>query len=422
MTDSLLKVGSVVVIVRKCKDIVNALKYKSDMLEREVKDTNNEIAARNLLEKMKEVQSIEDNDVMLTDEEGQTETGVTEMEIETEDRQRCSNANKQSKTLQDGSKHVYRLKNEMPTRWNSCLAMMRSLLQMRKEVDNCVKMIGQYEKCLKSSEWAIVEELAAFPSHFEDFTEIVSTKVTSLSVIQLIRSEIQDITITTANDCEEVAALKRLVGRNLDGRLPLTDAALLATLLDPSTKDLVAMDHVGKLELLVKAVADFSFGRAPVVAQSVSSSLSSPVDQVTLPSSDSGTAEADNELRSISKRRRLLQKHRVEIPMDDAIRAEVNTYLQMKVDAEADEDPLLFWKNASQLDRLKPLAKMMLTRSASSVDVECMFSTTGLILNGKRSSLSAQSADKLSFIHDNFFLLPSNLTWHNCCLKSYILT
>lgn len=83
MTDSLLKVGSVVVIVRKCKDIVNALKYKSDMLEREVKDTNNEIAARNLLEKMKEVQSIEDNDVMLTDEEGQTETGVTEMEIET---------------------------------------------------------------------------------------------------------------------------------------------------------------------------------------------------------------------------------------------------------------------------------------------------------------------------------------------------
>jgi len=42
---------------------------------------------------------------------------------------------------------------------------------------------------------------------------------------------------------------------------------------------------------------------------------------------------------------------------------------------------------------------VVLTRSASSVNVE-------RILNRKQSSLSAQSADKLSFIHDSFFLLP----------------
>ena len=83
--------------------------------------------------------------------------------------------------------------------------------------------------------------------------------MTSLSLIQLIRSEIQDITITKTTDCEEVAALKQLVGHKLEKRLPLTDDALLATLLDPSTKDLVAMesvDHAEKFELSVKAVAD----------------------------------------------------------------------------------------------------------------------------------------------------------------------
>jgi hypothetical protein len=57
--------------------------------------------------------------------------------------------------------------------------------------------------------------------------------------MQLIRSEIQNITITKTTDCEEVAVLKQLVDRNLEKRLPLTDDALLATLLDPSTKDLV---------------------------------------------------------------------------------------------------------------------------------------------------------------------------------------
>jgi len=78
----------------------------------------------------------------------------------------------------------------------------------------------------------------------------------------------------------------------------------------------------------------------------------------------------------------------------------------MKVDAEIEEDPLLFWKNANNLNNLKLAAKMVLTRSASSVDVECMFSTAGLVLNGKRSSLTAHSADKLIFIHDNFYLMP----------------
>ena len=95
--------------------------------------------------------------------------------------------------------------------------------------------------------------------------------------------------------------------------------------------------------------------------------------------------------------------------MDDAVRAEVNNYLQLKVDATVDDDPLLFWRNAQQLDQFKRVAKMVLTRSASSVDVECMFSTTGLILNGKRSSLGAQSADKLSFIHAEFVRILDSL-------------
>jgi len=45
---------------------------------------------------------------------------------------------------------------------------------------------------------------------------------------------------------------------------------------------------------------------------------------------------------------------------------------------------------------------VVLTRSGSSVDVECIIFITGQILNGKQSSLSAQSADKLSFIRNNF--------------------
>jgi len=55
-----------------------------------------------------------------------------------------------------------------------------------------------------------------------------------------------------------------------------------------------------------------------------------------------------------------------------------------QADDEMDENPLLFWKTHVQFEHLKKVAKTVLTTSALSVAVECMFSAMGLILNGWR--------------------------------------
>ena len=90
-----------------------------------------------------------------------------------------------------------------------------------------------------------MEELAALLSHFQDLADIVGAKVTSLSLIQLIKLEIQDVCTINSSDCEEVVALKRAVATNLNRRLPVTDAVTLATLvlLAPSTKNLVEIEQ-----------------------------------------------------------------------------------------------------------------------------------------------------------------------------------
>jgi len=61
MTDSIPQV-SIGAIIRQCNVIVTTLHFKCDLLEREVKNTNNEIAAaaRVLLQKVREVQEVED--------------------------------------------------------------------------------------------------------------------------------------------------------------------------------------------------------------------------------------------------------------------------------------------------------------------------------------------------------------------------
>ena len=66
---------------------------------------------------------------------------------------------------------------------------------------------------------------------------------------------------------------------------------------------------------------------------------------------------------------------------------------------------ILFWRLHVQIEHLKPVQKTVLTRSASSVAVKCMFSTLGLILNGIRSRLGDDKANAISFIHDNFAFL-----------------
>ena len=191
---------------------------------------------------------------------------------------------------------------------------------MKKEVDNGLKLIGHYEKCLKNTKWAIVEELSRFSSPFQDFTDLVSISVTSLSLIQLIRKEIIDLCKANPRDCKEVAVLKLAVQSSLDKRLPLNDSVILAALLDPSTKNLLTVGQGEKMDRLLSAVKDH------VESEADSSSTSMEVED--------SPAGSHDESKPISKRRRLLHKHRVDVPVEEAIRAEMS-YLQYQADDEA---------------------------------------------------------------------------------------
>ena len=68
---------------------------------------------------------------------------------------------------------------------------------------------------------------------------------------------------------------------------------------------------------------------------------------------------------------------------------------------EADK-PLMFWKqNAHLYPHIAVLAREYLGIPCGSVSVECMFSTTGLILNIKRTQLNPLNLNMITFIHDN---------------------
>ena len=122
------------------------------------------------------------------------------------------------------------------------------------------------------------------------------------------------------------------------------------------------------------------------------------------------TASASNETtpasivsvpNTMSKKMKLVMKHAPQDEQPDSrIREEIKNYLRY-LPADDEDDPLVFWRRGL-FPRLVETAKKHLTRSASSVPVENMFSTMRLILNGKRSTLAPHRANWLSFIHENY--------------------
>jgi len=94
------------------------------------------------------------------------------------------------------------------------------------------------------------------------------------------------------------------------------------------------------MERLLSAVKDH------VESEADSSSTSMAIEE-------SPAGSHDHESKPICKRCRLVQKHRVDVPVEEAIRAEITSYLQCQADDEMDENPLLFWTTHVQFEHLK---------------------------------------------------------------------
>ena len=100
---------------------------------------------------------------------------------------------------------------------------------------------------------------------------------------------------------------------------------------------------------------------------------------------------------------KLIQKHTVSSQShpDLRLRDQIKAYIRCEPEGE---DNYQWRSNSSKFPLLQELARDTLSQSASSVPVENMFSTMGLLLNGKRSALAPHRVNWLSFIHNNFAL------------------
>lgn len=177
-------------------------------------------------------------------------------------------------------------------------------------------------------------------------------------------------------------------------RFPITNTMIAAAILDPSAQHIEAVsnwlfdNNKTRSEVLCDAMQEFDIIRDyehPDRQQEEHQNL------------------IDNKIGNF--RLMLLKKHSIFTNTDNNIEYELSNFINIKDEVA---DVLAFWKSQEQnFPNMARLAKVILSKPASSAKSESAFSVAGVLLCKKRALVEPLRAQKILFIHDNYQLCKS---------------
>ena len=178
-SDSVNKLDEVTEIVQKCRNIVTAFHFKTIVMEDEMAATLDKKLIAELQEKMSDVSDLLDMDDQYSvgldeDESDDTETAESSQMATSKPAVHCHAS----------------LKAACPTRWNSMLHMVESVMQLKLEVENALKRCGRVDLCLSDDELEFLAEFVEFLKPFKTFTDLFTCSMPTLSVVPLVKGKI----------------------------------------------------------------------------------------------------------------------------------------------------------------------------------------------------------------------------------------
>lgn len=114
-------------------------------------------------------------------------------------------------TISSPHQHQHRrLKSEVPTRWNSILTMINSVIDLLEPMNEVLKKIGHFDMCMDDEDKDMLVDLKAFLTPFLHFTNVFSQNVPTLSLIPLMKMNIKAVCKADKNYSGMIQQLKRL--------------------------------------------------------------------------------------------------------------------------------------------------------------------------------------------------------------------
>lgn len=361
-TDGISKNPAITALITKCKSIYTFMRYKKSQLDKAFSDL------------------YEANFHAIADEL------ILDEEIPFSDHDCLEEHSYFSATNLTG-KGPTRIKNSVPTRWNSILGMIRSILNNFDVIHSvCFNNDGQ-DLQLSFVEKQTLAELRDFLAVFETATTAFS-KTNSPSINQVII--VKETILKKLNQVykqESINQLKESIKQRLDARLNILDEHKLAALLDFRIKNTNLLNkfigYADPVTLILDNIYNF--------VKNDNQEVSGNQEDTQEPSIYKDLANLGGVITCSSG-----------TESDSRLKAEVNAYLNHQ-GGTSFENPLDWWKkNAHLYPNLIKLVRSIYSLPASSTGPERLFSMSRRTINELRSCLSANTAKYSLFIKHNY--------------------
>lgn len=284
-----------------------------------------------------------------------------------------------------------KVKQDVPTRWNSSLLMLERLIQIKAPLSAAITFLPRAPNFLTALEWELISDCLPLLKPFEIMTvELSGENYPTLSiVIPLIRGLQYTLrnktTTTTAGDLLKKTAID-VIARRL-GILECNKIVAKATFLDPRFKKagFGLMDNANNTEKWI-------------------------TDEIN--SIMRNTREEETSNMPINEEPNLLWEHfdnkvsQIRTTVSTGISASllIRQYLEMPY-LNRSKNPLDFWKqHKNTFPELYTLQLKYLCVPATSVPSERVFSKSGQITNDRRNRLHPKNLDYIVFLNSNLNL------------------
>ncbi|KAI7792535.1 putative zinc finger BED domain-containing protein 4-like [Triplophysa rosa] len=306
-----------------------------------------------------------------------------------------------------------RLQQDVRTRWNSTLYMIESLIAQKRTL--CA-YTAEYDLpyTLTANQWGLLEKTITVLAPFEELTREVSSSFAFASdVIPSVIVLKRILTRQTETD-EGIKSMKGTLLEAVNRRFRDVESEplySLATLLDPRYKDRYFTNEEISRHTKDALMSLTQASKMEEVLGRTISDASQPADGTSSELAASEPAKKTSRVEAASKNRlgnifnEILEESTVEcVPPQSTTtnaRIEIQTYL-IEPTIQRSDSPLLYWKvNKPRLPCLAATATKFLSAPSTSVESERLFSSASIIVDERRSSLSAEKAEMLIFLKKN---------------------
>ncbi|CAK1582297.1 unnamed protein product [Parnassius mnemosyne] len=292
-----------------------------------------------------------------------------------------------------------KLKQSIPTRWNSTFFMLQRFVELEEAVRATLALVQRdFDESLSEDDWIICTQLTTILKPFEQATAKMSgEKYTTASMAIVVTRGLHNVCENLLkNQYKPVISnvlLKLKEGLSMRfNNIEYHKELAMSTLLDPRFKmsgfsDKCATDHSKKRAIDMVAT---------MIGNSVVTHYPTTSNEPSQPGCSKEISiwdDFDREVNNLQPR---------SSPMAKAI-TEIGAYLEDALLPRNSEDtPLEWWKNNRHL--YPTLCKLFIKRGnflATSVPCERIFSKAGYIINDRRTRLTSEKVRQLVFLNIN---------------------